>query len=152
MLFLSQWAPCHKSQIFYISYISRILKIKVMKKQMPISKAISLLGLTVVFSFNTIFPLWWAGGNSTPLPVQSLALTLGALSSVLKLCLNKCDIQVFVQPLLKLYSVVLPTSWSALHYFTNKPWLPRSPWPPSSLPMQDQWHSELTFPYFRKQS
>lgn len=34
---------------------------------------------------------------------------------------------------------------SALHYFTNKPWLPRSPRPLSSLPMQDLWCSEFTF-------
>ena len=77
---------------------------------MPISKAISLSCLTVVFFFNTVFPLRWTGENSTPLPVQSLPLTLGALSTVLKLCLNKFNIQVFVKPLLKLCSVILRTS------------------------------------------
>lgn len=61
--------------------------------------------------------------HSTP---QTLPLTLGALSSVLKLCLIKWKIKFFVKTFLKLHTVNLP-SLSALHYFTNKPWLPRSP-------------------------
>lgn len=36
-----------------------------------------------------------------------------------------------------MYPMILPTNLPALHYSLMKPWLPRSPQPPSSLPMQD---------------
>lgn len=68
---------------------------------MPISKAISLSYLTVVYSFILFFPSLMGRENNAHLPafypVES-PLTLGALSSLLKLCLNKCNIKFLLKP------------------------------------------------------
>lgn len=66
---------------------------------MPISKAVSLY-LTVVLLFYTIFPSLMGRGNNARLPafypVESPSY--GALSSVLKLCLNNCNITFLLKP------------------------------------------------------
>lgn len=96
--------------------------------------------------------LFFCSPRSLIVPRVRFFLSPWCPSLVLRLCLNKYSLTFFLFRPFSNYPVILPASLSALHYFTNKPWLPRSPWPPSSLPMQDPWQSEFTLLYFRKQS